>query len=54
MLGRIGASQDVDPNGPAEVLVDHACRIANRNLYESEWQFYVGEEPYATTCPGEG
>lgn len=28
-----------------------ACKIANRNLTESEWGQYMGSEPYQRTCP---
>lgn len=27
------------------------CRIANRNLNETEWELYFGDEPYRRTCP---
>jgi WD40 repeat protein len=31
---------------------DRACRIANRNLTEDEWQTYIGsEQTYQLTCP---
>jgi WD40 repeat protein len=31
---------------------DRACRIANRNLTQAEWDQYVGSEiPYTRTCP---
>jgi len=38
---------------------DHACRIANRNLTQSEWDQFIGSDiPYERTCPdlppGEG
>jgi WD40 repeat protein len=38
---------DVDPASWAA----HACRIANRNLTQAEWQQYLGDEPYRKTCP---
>jgi WD40 repeat protein len=28
-----------------------ACRIANRNLSQDEWQQFFGDEPYHKTCP---
>ena len=28
-----------------------ACGIANRNLTQSEWAQFVGDEPYRNTCP---
>ncbi|MFB3131403.1 MAG: hypothetical protein ACE10K_02655, partial [Rhodothermales bacterium] len=29
-----------------------ACRIANRNLTQAEWQTYIGNNtPYRRTCP---
>ncbi len=28
-----------------------ACRIANRNLTQTEWQQYMGEQPYHKTRP---
>lgn len=31
---------------------DQACNAANRNLTCSEWQRYMGSEPYRATCPG--
>jgi len=39
---------DVDPSS----WVQRACGIANRNLTLQEWQRYLGDEPYHTTCPG--
>jgi hypothetical protein len=27
-----------------------ACRRANRNLTQEEWQYYFGEQPYQETC----
>ena len=38
---------------------DRACRLANRNLTQSEWELFIGVDvPYACTCPalppGEG
>jgi hypothetical protein len=39
---------DVDPRSWLTV----ACRIANRNLTEAEWQRFVGPGfPYERTCP---
>ena len=29
-----------------------ACKMANRNLTESEWQMYLPGEPYRLLCPG--
>jgi len=34
--------------------IQHACRIANRNLTIQEWQQYLGSAPYHQTCPGVG
>jgi WD40 repeat protein len=31
--------------------VSRACRIANRNLTQDEWQQYLGDIPYHRTCP---
>jgi WD40 repeat protein len=28
-----------------------ACRAANRNLTAAEWRRYLGDRPYALTCP---
>lgn len=30
--------------------VDHACRIANRNLTAQEWSHFLPDEPYRQTC----
>lgn len=30
---------------------ERACRIANRNLSEAEWQQFMGDRPYHKTCP---
>jgi len=30
-----------------------ACRIANRNLTMDEWQQYMGDRPYNSTCDGQ-
>lgn len=30
---------------------ERACGIANRNLSEAEWQQFLGDQPYHTTCP---
>ncbi|MEC4990846.1 MAG: hypothetical protein SAJ37_19105 [Oscillatoria sp. PMC 1068.18] len=32
-------------------LIAEACRSLTRNLYEEEWQQYLGNEPYRPTCP---
>ena len=29
-----------------------ACRAANRNLTQEEWQHYMGDRPYHAICPG--
>jgi hypothetical protein len=29
-----------------------ACRIAGRNLTRTEWNLYLPDHPYQTTCPG--
>ena len=34
-----------------ELWSSRACRIANRNLTEAEWQQFFGETPYDETCP---
>jgi WD40 repeat protein len=34
-----------------ESWIERACRIANRNLTETEWQQYMADEPYRETCP---
>ncbi|MBE7469886.1 MAG: hypothetical protein DPW09_14045 [Anaerolineae bacterium] len=34
-----------------EDLVEQACAHLSRNLTHSEWQQYLGEEPYHPTCP---
>jgi WD40 repeat protein len=31
-------------------LLSRACEIAGRNLTIDEWQVYLGEDPYRTTC----
>jgi WD40 repeat protein len=33
-------------------LADEACSRLGRNLTWSEWQQYMGDEPYSETCPG--
>jgi WD40 repeat protein len=35
-----------------EAWKERACRIANRNLTQAEWQQYMGESPYHKTCEG--
>ena len=34
----------------AQKWEDRACRIANRDLTEEEWQHYMGDLPYQATC----
>jgi WD40 repeat protein len=34
-----------------EDLIAEACSRLTRNLYEEEWQQYLGDEPYHNTCP---
>ncbi|MEJ2092877.1 MAG: SUMF1/EgtB/PvdO family nonheme iron enzyme [Syntrophobacterales bacterium] len=34
-----------------ESWVDRACRMANRNLTQNEWEKYLGSIPYHKTCP---
>jgi WD40 repeat protein len=34
-----------------ESSMNIACRIANRNLTETEWESYLGDETYRRTCP---
>jgi WD40 repeat protein len=29
-----------------------ACRVANRNLTQAEWEQYFPDQPYRETCPG--
>ena len=36
----------------AQKWEDRACRIANRDLTEEEWQHYMGDLPYQATCSG--
>ena len=36
--------------GPA-AWATRACKIANRNLTADEWTRYIGDQPYAKTCP---
>ena len=38
---------DLDPNSWRQ----KACQIANRNLDESEWAYYLGDEAFRETCP---
>jgi WD40 repeat protein len=33
-----------------EDLIAEACRRLDRNLTETEWRQYLGEEPYRKTC----
>jgi WD40 repeat protein len=37
---------EIDPESWSEM----ACRIANRNLSQAEWQRYLGDIPYEATC----
>ena len=30
---------------------ERACRLANRNLDEAEWQDFMGDQPYHKVCP---
>lgn len=34
-----------------DAVARQACEVANRNLSLSEWQLYVGADPYCLTCP---
>jgi WD40 repeat protein len=34
-----------------EKLLEEACGVANRNLTEDEWSFYIGHGGYEKTCP---
>lgn len=43
-----GLVWDVDPKS----WQARACQIANRNLSRTEWERYLGDEPYRPTCPG--
>ncbi len=29
---------------------ERACRMADRNLDEAEWQYFMGEQPYRKVC----
>ncbi len=31
--------------------IEHACRVAGRNLTETEWRDAFGDRPYRETCP---
>jgi hypothetical protein len=31
--------------------IDHACRVASRNLTADEWRDVFGDRPYRQTCP---
>jgi WD40 repeat protein len=37
----------------ASDLKAKACKLAARNLSGTEWQLYLGDEPYRETCPGQ-
>ena len=34
-----------------DVWIEHACRVAGRNLTETEWRDAFGDRPYRETCP---
>jgi len=52
MLGRTAAQSSLDSSAGVEELIRQACRIANRNLSEPEWEQTVGAKtPYRQTCP---
>jgi hypothetical protein len=34
-----------------ELLREHACTFATRNLTAEEWQRYLPDRPYELTCP---
>jgi hypothetical protein len=34
----------------ADLLINRACEIANRNLSSSEWETYFSDQPYRQTC----
>ena len=34
-----------------DAWIDHACRVAGRNLTEHEWRDAFGDGPYRETCP---
>jgi hypothetical protein len=34
-----------------ETLADTLCAHLPRNLTQSEWEQYIGYEPYRPTCP---
>ena len=38
---------DLDPAS----WIYRACRVANRNLTMAEWTQFIGDLPYACTCP---
>ncbi len=52
IIGSKNGPPPLDTSADREVLIEQACRIANRNLYESEWSLYIGEDvlPYRETC----
>jgi WD40 repeat protein/DNA-binding SARP family transcriptional activator len=51
----LASSNDVGVIRLREVNVEswrtQACRKANRNLTQTEWQQFIGEQPYRATCP---
>jgi hypothetical protein len=52
ILGSKDEPSPLDANPDREALINQACRIVNRNLYEIEWRLFIGEEvPYRETCP---
>jgi len=52
MLARTDGPPPLNAETDPEELIAQACRIANRNLHEIEWQVFVGEDvPYRKTCP---
>ena len=41
---------DVNPNSSLTDLINQGCSRLIRNMTKSEWQQYVGNEPYRATC----
>ncbi len=52
IIGGKDGPPPLDTSADREILIEQACRIANRNLYEPEWSLYIGEDvlPYRETC----
>ncbi len=51
IVGSRDRPSPLDANADREALIERACRIVNRNLYEIEWSLFLGEDvPYRETC----